>query len=196
MRNNRHHSARAILVSGKLLQVRKPHIGVVQMTGGRIKNQQVRRTRLRQSRHQLNVHLTIKLIHPQAVQVLKTAFLQPAARTGTTKNRQIIGEHLRHVIVHTHVLLGGGHVRRVDNVTDTTQLLHRNRLRLRITIAPKNLATRQRQTAGKSQTQRGALHLAIRLNNDDLALIYRKRGTTKKGVVTPLSPNIVNAKHE
>ena len=196
MRNNRHHSARAILVSGKLLQVRKPHIGVVQMTGGRIKNQQVRRTRLRQSRHQLNVHLTIKLIHPQAVQVLKTAFLQPAARTGTTKNRQIIGEHLRHVIVHTHVLLRGSHIGRINNVTDTTQLLHRNRLRLRITIAPKNLATRQRQTAGKSQTQRGTFHLAIRLNNDDLALIYRKRGTTKKGVVTPLSPNIVNAKHE
>ena len=196
MRNNRHHSARAILVSGKLLQVRKPHIGVVQMTGGRVKNQQVRRTRLRQSRHQLNVHLTIQLIHPQAVQVLKTAFLQPAARTGTTKNRQIIGEHLRHVIVHTHVLLRGSHIGRINNVTDTTQLLHRNRLRLRITIAPKNLATRQRQTAGKSQTQRGTFHLAIRLNNDDLALIYRKRGTTKKGVVTPLSPNIVNAKHE
>ncbi|CNJ17187.1 Uncharacterised protein [Mycobacterium tuberculosis] len=196
MRNNRHHSARAILVSGKLLQVRKPHIGVVQMTGGRVKNQQVRRTRLRQSRHQLNVHLTVKLIHPQVVQVLKTAFLQPAARTGTTKNRQIIGEHLRHVVVHTHVLLGGGHVRRVDNVTDTTQLLHRNRLRLTIPGAPENPATRQGQTAGKSQTQRGALHLAIRLNNDDLTLIYRKRGTTKKGVVTPLSPNIVNAKHE
>ena len=169
---------------------------MVQVARRRIKNQQVRRATLSQSRHQLNIHLTVKLIHPQAVQLLKTALGQPAARTGTTKNRQVIGEHLRNIVVHTHVLLRGSHIGRINNVTDAAQLLHRNRLRLPITGAPENLAARQRQTASKSQAQGGALHLAIRLNNDDLTLIHGKRGTTKKGVVTPLSPNIVNAKHE
>ena len=177
MRHNRHHGTGMLLVTSKLLEEGKPHARVVQVARRRIKNQQVRRATLSQSRYQLNIHLTV-------------------TRAGTTKNRQIVGEHLRNIVVHTHVLLRGSHIGRINNVTDAAQLLHRNRLRLPITGAPENLAARQRQTASKSQTQGGALHLAIRLSNDDLTLIYGKRGTTKKGVVTPLSPNIVNAKHE
>ena len=47
MRNNSHHRARVVLIGGKLLQIRKPHVRVVQVAGGSIENQQVRGAMLR-----------------------------------------------------------------------------------------------------------------------------------------------------
>ena len=172
MGHNRHHGARAILISGQLLQIWKPHVSVVQVAGRSIKNQQVRRAMLSQSSHQLHVHLTANLIHPQGVKVLKAALSQPAARTGTTKNRQIIGKHLRHIIVHAHMLLGSSHIGRVHHAAKSTQTLQRNRARLIIALTPANRAARQGKATSQRQRKRGTLQLAIRLNNNDFTLAY------------------------
>ena len=172
MRNNSHHHARVVFVSGKLLQVRKPHVRVVQVPGRSIKNQQIRGAMLRQSSHQLNIHLAANLIHPQAVQLLKTALSQPAARAGTTKNRQVIGEHLRHIIVYAHMLLRSGHIRRVHHAAEITQTLHRNTARLIIAFAPANRSAGQGKTTSQRQRERGTLQLAIRLNNNDFTLAH------------------------
>ena len=172
MRNNSHHRARVVLIGGKLLQVRKPHVRVVQVSGRSIKNQQVRGAMLRQSSHQLNIHLATNLIHPQAVQLLKTALGQPAARTGTTKNRQVIGEHLRHIIVHAHMLLRSSHIRRVHHAAESTQTLHRNTARLIIVFAPANRSAGQGKATSQRQRERGTLQLAIRLNNNDFTLTH------------------------
>ena len=124
MRDNRHHSAGAVLIVGQLLEEGKPHARVVQVARRGIEDQQIRGAALCQGGHELDVHLAVQLVHPQAVQILEAALLQPAARVGTTKNRQIVGEHLRDVVVHAHVLLWGGHIGGIDNVADAAQLLH------------------------------------------------------------------------
>ena len=127
---------------------------------------------LRQSSHQLNVHLAANLIHPQAVQVLQAVVSQPAARAGTTKNRQVIGKHFRNIVVHTHVLLRGSHIRRVHHATESTQTLHRNTARLIIAFAPANRSAGQGKATSQRQRERGTLQLAIRLNNNDFTLAH------------------------